>query len=108
MAWSADTCILSFRGTSSLTNVLADLQVVQDNLILTACSQDDCDHALWTASRRCCGDVFARKLSAIAVSLQLDTPGQHQALFHCSLSLFRSSGWHRWRGTTPWRSGATT
>ena len=27
MAWSADTCILSFRGTSSFTNVLADLQV---------------------------------------------------------------------------------
>ena len=27
MGWSADTCILSFRGTSSFTNVLADLQV---------------------------------------------------------------------------------
>ena len=34
MAWSADTCILSFRGTSSFTNVLADLQVRHD----VACS----------------------------------------------------------------------
>ena len=29
MGWSADTCILSFRGTSSFTNVLADLQVTR-------------------------------------------------------------------------------
>lgn len=39
LCWNSDTILLSFRGTASMTNVLADLQVTLSPLSAPECHQ---------------------------------------------------------------------